>query len=354
MRPARPLVLHLALATACTEADGDGASSGPAESTGAPATGTATGPGGSTGGLDTSAGAADSSTGEDADAIAVAVGYGTQTVRSSDGRTWTDIHVVDPQGGDDENVLRGVGYGDGTFVAVGGAALGFSLRSLDGITWTDENRTLTSFVSDVAHVGGVFVAAGGNGLRVRSLDGGVTWQDPAEGLSAHFRAIASNGEVAVAIGSSYGGDPIEGVRSSTAGDGTWSAPVQGGSGYASIAAGGGVFVALDYAGVAHVSSDGTTWQDADVALPGGDHRVIHAAGMFVTDGEGGYWTSSDGTTWQMIAAAEIHPPVAYIAGTYLSIASPGLLASGDLQAWDPVYTAVASGLNDVATGAPGG
>ncbi len=309
------------------------------------------------GAIDTSTGSSANSTasttGPDPDAIAVAVGYGVQTVRSSDGRNWTDMQVVDPQGGDDENVLRGVGYGSGVFIAVGGAALGFSLRSVDGINWTDENRTPASFLSDVAFVGGVFVAAGGNGLRMRSLDQGVTWQDASMGLSAHFRAIASDGTIAVAVGSTYGGDPIQGVVSTTSDGASWSPPQIGGPGYTSIAAHPGVFVALDGAGTIHVSADGVNWQDADTTLPAGLHRVIATENGFLADGDGGYWASQDGMAWELLPSSSVYAPVADIRGTTLSIASPGLLASDDLVTWEPVYTSVASGINDVAVGAPG-
>jgi len=61
------------------------------------------------------------------------------------------------------------------FVAAGGASQGFTMVSLDGITWPDENRTPRAFLSDAVALGDVFIAAGGNGLRLRSLDGGVSW-----------------------------------------------------------------------------------------------------------------------------------------------------------------------------------
>lgn len=304
-------------------------------------------------GDDSSTGASDdesSSTGEPADTIAVAVGYGTRRVRSDDGLTWTDFVEVDPNGGDDETLLRGIGWGDGIFLAVGGAGAGFSMRSFDGITWQDETHTLNSFVSDVAWLDGTFVAGGGNGLRVRSLDGGVTWQDQTPYFAGHYRAIAAGNGIAVAVGHTYG-DTNDGLVATTVDGATWDAEQMVGAPYMGlgIAFGAGVFVIRDEDGNVRSSSDGAQWDDATVDAGGGG-AVLFADGQFVIAGESSFWTSSDGVQWSELAG-DVRTPVGWIEGQYLTLGWPATIdASSDLQSWQNVFAPGGSGLTDIAVG----
>jgi hypothetical protein len=287
------------------------------------------------------------------DAIAVAVGYGTRRVRSEDGLEWTDFVEVDPEGGDDPNLLRGIGYGDGVFLAVGGAGLGFSMRSFDGITWQDETHTFDAFASDVAWLDGTFVAAGGNGLRMRSLDGGVTWQDMGPYYSGHFRAIAAGNGVVVAVGHTYG-DTNVGIVDTTSDGASWSGEQLVGAPYAGLglAFGAGVFVSRDDAGAVRSSSDGVDWGGVLELDDGG--AVLFADGRFVTAGNGAYWTSEDGTTWDELAADDVRTPVGFVAGQWLTLGWPATIdASADLLSWQNVFAPGGSGLTDVAVGPPG-
>jgi hypothetical protein len=287
------------------------------------------------------------------DAIAVAVGYGTRRVRSEDGLEWTDFVEVDPDGGDDENLLRGIGYGDGVFLAVGGAGLGFSMRSFDGITWQDETHVFDAFASDVAWLDGTFVAAGGNGLRMRSLDGGVTWQDMGPYYSGHFRAIAAGNGVVVAVGHTYGDTNI-GIVDTTSDGASWSGEQLVGAPYAGLglAFGAGVFVSRDEAGAVRSSSDGVEWGGVLELDDGG--AVLFADGRFVTADIGAYWTSEDGTTWDELAADDVRTPVGFVAGQWLTLGWPATIdASADLLSWQNVFAPGGSGLTDVAVGPPG-
>src|SRR5690606_4566129 len=112
------------------------------------------------------------------------------------------------------------------------------------VSWTDENRELSSFVSDAVYLNGVFVAAGGNGLRARSLDGGKTWTDEAEYYSGHFRALAVGNGVVVAVGHSYGRDEDVGIIANTSDGAQWSEVSARTETFGSVAFGSGVFVAL--------------------------------------------------------------------------------------------------------------
>lgn len=285
------------------------------------------------------------------DAVAVAVGYGTRRVRSEDGLAWTDFVEVDANGGDDDNLLRGVGYGDGMFVAVGGAAAGLTLRSPDGIAWEFVANDLGNFVSDVAWQDGTFAAAGGNGLRARSIDAGGSWQDATPYFSGHFRAIAAGGGLFVAVGHTYG-DSMIGLSSSSTDGATWStettfgAPMGGGS----IAYGDGVFVARDAAGAIRTTTDGT-WGEP-VAQREGDGRVIRADGVFITSGSDGVFSSSDGVQWESIGG-DGRGVVAWIDGRYLSLGWPlSIDASEDLQSWQNAFAMEGPGLTDIAVGSP--
>ncbi|HWB82139.1 MAG TPA: hypothetical protein VG755_44555 [Nannocystaceae bacterium] len=291
-----------------------------------------------------------SSTGEPADTIAVAVGYGTRRVRSDDGLTWTDFVEVNPDGGDDDELLRGIGWGDGIFLAVGGAGAGFSMRSFDGITWQDETHTLNSFVSDVAWQGGTFVAGGGNGLRVRSLDGGVTWQDQTEYFAGHYRAIAAGNGIFVAVGHTYG-DTNDGLIAITVDGASWDAEQLVGAPYQGlgIAFGAGMFVIRDEDGAVRSSSDGTQWNVATIDAGGGG-AVLFADGQFVIAGESSFWTSSDGEEWSELAG-DVRTPAGWIEGQYLTLGWPATIdASSDLQSWQNVFAPGGSGLTDIAVG----
>ena len=287
------------------------------------------------------------------DAIAVAVGYGTRRVRSQDGLAWTDFVEVDPNGGDDDNLLRGVGYGDGMFVAVGGAGAALTLRSLDGSAWESIANDLGNFVSDVAWQDGTFVAAGGNGLRARSLDAGGSWQDAAPYYSGHFRAIAAGDGIFVAVGHTYG-DSMIGLSSTSTDGATWTtettfgAPMGGGS----IAFGDGVFVARDGSGAIRTSTAGT-WGEP-VAQQQGEGRVIRAGGVFITSGTDGFFSSTDGAQWEPIGGGDGRGVVAWLDGRYLSLGWPlSIDASEDLQSWQNAFAMDGPGLTDIAVGSPG-
>lgn len=225
----------------------------------------------------------------------VAVGYGGRRMSSLDGATWSNDIVVDPNGGDDNNLFRGLGYGDGVFVAVGGSSSGQIFTSLDGANWTPQIPA-SSWLGDVTFIDGVFVAAGGNGARQRSSDGGVTWTDEGPYFAGHFRGIASGNGVVVAAGHTYNTDPFVGLtaRSTDAGA-TWETEQTGGPAFGSIAFGAGVFVAVGADGCRR-SSDGSAWADCGIA-GGGLDRVVFANGEFLVPDAAGYHRSADGAAW---------------------------------------------------------
>jgi hypothetical protein len=287
-----------------------------------------------------------------ADAIAVVVGYGARRVRSEDGITWTDFQEIDPEGGDDNNLFRGVGYGDGTFVAVGGAGEGFTMISRDGRTWTDENRELRAFVSDTVFLDGVFVAAGGNGLRTRSLDGGKTWQDEADYYSGHFRAIAAGSGVAIAVGHTYGQEPDRGITTATSDGAVWTEVVAEGETLSSIAFGNATFVAMGAEGRCSTSADGVDWDTQ--TLEGADSDVLFAAGEFLIPSQRGYYRSTNGTDFVESSTDATRSLSGHFKDAYFHFGWPATIArSEDLESWDTVLDPGGSGLTQMAVGVPG-
>lgn len=287
------------------------------------------------------------------DPIAVVVGYGTRRAMSDDGVTWSAFVEVDPNGGDDNNLLRGVGYGDGVFVAVGGGGEGLSMTSGDGVAWENENRTIGSFLSDTVWMADGFIAAGGNGLRLRSDDHGATWGNEAGYYAGHFRAISTSGELAVAVGHTYGDVQDIGLWSTTSDGVTWSGEQTGGAPFRAVAFGSGMFVAVGDEGRVSSSADGQAWTDTD--LGAGEIRdVAFAGGEFVLAAESTYWTSADGTSWSE-AGGDARPIAAYLEGAYLTVGWPATVSRADrLGAWNLVFDVGGSGFTQIAVGVPGG
>jgi hypothetical protein len=245
------LLLVLAGFLGCSEDEPNGDQPGGAGGTagnGGGGTGGAGGAGGSGGGTAGESGTAGAG-GAAGEPVIVAVGYGGRRMRSLDlGVQWGDLVEDDPDGGDDENLLRAATFADGLFVAVGWRIL----TSVDGVSWDDHSVDGQQLCGGVAHGNGVFVCVGGCGNSYRSSDG-LAWSEggnATEGLGcAHMRSLAFGNGVFVAAGDQG--------RVSTTGDGVdWSAPA-----------------------------------DEDVS------RVVFRDGEFIAQGEGLYKTSTDGVSW---------------------------------------------------------
>lgn len=276
---------------------------------------------------------------------AVAVGYGTHRMTSDDGLAWENHMIVDPGGGDDPNLLRGVGYGDGAWYAVGNQIL----RSRDGITWTPveyESRD-RGFLSDAAFLDGTWVAAGGNGHRIRSIDGGASWGDDAGYFSGHYRAIAAGNGVFVAVGHTYG-DSNVGLSSSTMDGASWTPERTGGDPYGSIAFGNGVFVAVGGSADISISANGVDWDDLAV---GGDlGRVEFQNGAFLIGDGSGYFRSTDGRSYTHVDAEPLPDAVTFAFGRYVATTWPGrMLESADLSSWTETID-MPPGITDIELG----
>jgi hypothetical protein len=284
--------------------------------------------------------------------VAVVVGYGTRRARSLDGVTWTNFVQVTPNGGDDNDLLRGVGWGNGTFVAVGGASIGITMTSTDGTTWTNEIRTHDAWVGNVAYLGGVFIAAGGNGLRMRSTNNGATWSDGVGYQALHYRDVATNGAVVAAVGHTYDTTPNLGYIATTTDGITWTERRRIGAALNRVAAGNGIFVAGGNGNAVLRSTDGVTWTEHALgASPnGGDVSLAFDGNEFVASANGSVFRSPDGMTWTAVPGGS-GAPVAYIDGRFLSLGWPASITSSqNLTSWTPAFSPGGSGFTKIAIG----
>jgi hypothetical protein len=171
---------------ACGEDTGDGGSGGAI----APGPGSKTDPGGTTssgnpptsgnpstsgGDPGTDAGSNDAGSNPDGGTqslkpVFVAVGYGALRVRSIDlGLTWID-KKTEGTSGDNEYLIRGIGWGNGKFVAARGFPSGKVRVSSDGANWTSFDAPSNQWMAAVVYTGTKYVAVG-SGQSWTSNDG---------------------------------------------------------------------------------------------------------------------------------------------------------------------------------------
>lgn len=258
----------------------------------------------------------------------VAVGYGGRRAISKDGITWTNDVADVPKGGDDEYLLRDVGYGAGSFVSVG-----WHVKTApDAITWTDAGK-MGQWLGGIAYGKGKWVAAGGYGRRAYSTDG-KTWKDAADGgLHGAFRGLtfggASGEERWVAVG--------DGGRRSVSTDGiAWEEGTgDGAAGLGEVAYGGGTFVAIGGKTVLR-STDGKAWKSSPVAI---DLDSLAWDGTrFVAVGSGKALASTDGASWMEIGSGA-SGNLAYGNGVFVAAAWGGaVFRSTDGATWTKVAT----------------
>lgn len=223
---------------------------------------------------------------------------------TSDGLTWST--EANPAQANDHSpdLLRGVGWGNGYFVAVGGDQNSMVMRSVDGTNWeVDLHPSGTGWMGDVAYGDGRWVAVGGNGVVMSSDDDGLTWTDheerlPSAGRSITFAdglfvAVGDNGMIAtsedgmswadrtqagiqagsaafahgtwVVAGRQWNGSGFDASCVSSTDTEVWTPCPFGGQPIRALATDDRLFVVRD-AGYA-VTEDGVTWTESDVSVP---------------------------------------------------------------------------------------
>jgi hypothetical protein len=199
--------------------------------------------------------------------------------------------------------VRGLGFGNGGFLALGGdpgavgAARPFVLTSTDGEKWDGPHDIPGKFmVRRVAFGNKLFVAVGDRGRRAASPDGR-TWTDAPE-----VKAIDTLVDVAF---------------------------------------GNGVFVGVGLHGLRMLTSDGVKWVERQTGEEG-EHlnSVVWAKDRFVAVGAGATYISTDGSKWERTANANAPVSVAYGGGVFVGPRWKGrLMRSTDGTKWEEVHNA---------------
>lgn len=200
---------------------------------------------------------------------------------------------------------RGVCWGAGRFVAVGGNVDRRWWTSVDGVEWV-AHRADGAPIADCAWANGRFF--GSDGRPLYSEDG-ETWVR-ADGAwnPNHIRAVAAGDDRFLAAG--------DGGRVAISLDGeAWlfDQNLESG-GFSSAAWGrtddGGVFVAAGEAGWVAASADGgQSWVAQQIEGARRLAGAVFAGGQFVVGDGGTVWRSPDGLTWSAVNAAPAVPRV---------------------------------------------
>lgn len=235
----------------------------------------------------------------------VALGtYGGDNIfaSSADGSDWK----TGKQDAKYSKYFRGLSFGDGKFLALGGdpGAVGhaapFAMTTTDGVEWSDPIEIGGGFVlRRVAWGNDRWVGVGDRGRRATSPDIR-QWKDAAENKPVNTLVdIAFGNGVFVGVG-------LHGLRMTTEDGLQWSAPVRGEEGehLNTVLWTGDRFVAVG-AGATYFSPDGTNWKRE----PNKDAPVATAFGKDVFIGanwKGRLLRSTDAIDWQQAHRADHH------------------------------------------------
>jgi hypothetical protein len=122
-------------------------------------------------GVDGGSGTPDAGGGNKGRPVFVIGGYRSGIAVSTDlGATWKTVHGPTGPFADNEYVLSGAAFGEGTFVVAG-----FDIfSSADGEHWTERTSSGSEWLGSMNYGNGVFVGAGGMGFSQWS-DDGISW-----------------------------------------------------------------------------------------------------------------------------------------------------------------------------------
>lgn len=244
---------------------------------------------------------------------------------------------------------KGICFGGGKFVAVGGNYHGSILNSDDGVNWTThneyksvfkpfkdlipDNTFLGYYVKSIAYGENVWVAAltpnqSPNDIHMHySLDNGKTWVKSSTFINSAVSSVTYGNGVFVAV--SYSSPSASVLRSL---DGiTWTAYAPSSNGWTGVTFGNNLFVAVANSGTNRVmtSPDGITWTLRNASLASSWKAVTWGNNLFVavsTSGTGNrVMTSPDGITWttRTSAADSIWNSIAFGNGTFVAVANSG-------------------------------
>jgi hypothetical protein len=239
----------------------------------------------------------------------IIVGYAGRRIASADGMSWTESPLVtkppwgngatiQPVDGDNEWILRGVCYGNGLFIAVGGNGTnGMMLTSPDGYNWEVNPKSQTN--DGCAYGNGVYVTQ-----SLWSTDGKTWTHNTKQPTGSRVLKFGVGKFVAV-------GDATGNVSYTTDGKAWTELPIKytgnlgDGKGYNDLTFGNGHFYAIK-SGTGHQFfewdgvSDTSFTETPLSSIIGTDDPlgILYGGGHLLIEGNGFYYDRPDGsTTW---------------------------------------------------------
>lgn len=272
----------------------------------------------------------------------VAVGHHGLRLTSADGERWTDAQL-----GKEGETWRAVAFGNGRFAAVGsyGGENIFAATD-DGAAWHLGKRE-AKYVHYLRGIGfgkGMFLGLGGDPGAVgdskpfvmTSTDG-VEWSEPTmvSGKNMLRRAAYGN-DLFVAVGD-------RGRRAASNDGKEWrdTPDVKAVDTLIDVAFGAGLFVGVGLHGLRMTSVNGIEWTDRAVGEEG-EHinSVLWTGERFVAVGQGATYFSTDGRTWKRQPNDNAPLTAVYGSGIFVGSNWRGrLLRSVDAIEWQDVFQA---------------
>jgi hypothetical protein len=186
--------------------------------------------------------------------------------------------------------LVAVAFGNGTFVAVGGATTNAAVStSTDGVSWTTQTNTIGRVLTDVAYGASTFVAVGANGMITTAADTAVgTWTTRTSGTTDGFNSV-------IYSGSSFYACTSNDVYSSTNGV-TWTK--------ITLTAGGLIAIASAPQAATTTSSVATTGISSYVVVTTGNTERVTASSPY-TSFSGSLLTSTTAGGWGFAGVGDV-------------------------------------------------
>ncbi|MEN8163374.1 MAG: hypothetical protein ABFS37_04530 [Acidobacteriota bacterium] len=257
---------------------------------------------------------------------------GAMAVSSDNGGVWTSLTTweVDIGSGD----IIGISSDDGILIAVSGS--GGVFRSLDGLEW----RLVKAFQEDLFSVqsfNDAFWAVGGNRLIAHSDDGS-TWNTRHNEDGAFYADVATNGEVIIAGGGTYGGSAV--VATSADGFAWDEIEIDGSDGLRikSVTWSGTRFVGVGNQGTVFRSDDGYQWSFETLDSVSSLSHVVSNGTVLVAigyDSSGFLILISDdhGMTWRFTEIDENVDDVIWTGDLFIAVGSSRIWSSRDGSHW---------------------
>jgi hypothetical protein len=267
----------------------------------------------------------------------LAVGHNGLRVTSPDGKAWSA-----PALGKEGETYRCAAGGNGRLAAIGSyGGSNIFATTADGVAWETsvKDAQYSRYVRGLGFGNGIFLALGGDPGAVglarpfvfTSADGG-KWDGPHD-IPGKFmlRRAAFGNKLFVAVGD-------RGRRAASPDGRTWTdAPeVKAIDTLVDVAFGNGVFVGVGLHGLRMLTADGVKWTDRQTGDEG-EHlnSVVWAKDRFVAAGAGATYVSPDGLKWERFANADAPVAVAFGAGAFVGPRWKGrLLRSTDGVKWE--------------------